>query len=37
VSSVTAIPTVHGELFAKFQIGFHADTVDAGFKELGVD
>jgi ATP-dependent Lon protease len=35
--SVTAIPTVPGELFAKFQTGFYSEPVDAVFKALGVD
>jgi ATP-dependent Lon protease len=30
------IPTIPGELFAKFQTGFYADPVDAVFKALGV-
>lgn len=37
MSSVTDIPTVPGELFAKFQTSFYADPVDAVFKALGVD
>ena len=37
MSSVTAIPTVPGELFAKFQTSFYSDPVDAVFKALGVD
>ena len=36
MASVTDIPTVPGELFAKFQISFYADPVDAVFKALGV-
>lgn len=36
MSSVGDIPTVPGELFAKFQISFYADPVDAVFKALGV-
>lgn len=35
--SVTDIPTVPGELFAKFQTSFYSDPVDAVFKALGVD
>jgi ATP-dependent Lon protease len=35
--SVTAILTVPGELFAKFQTGFYSEPVDAVFKALGVD
>jgi ATP-dependent Lon protease len=34
--SVKDIPTIPGELFAKFQTGFYADPVDAVFKALGV-
>lgn len=34
--SVKDIPTILGELFAKFQTGFYADPVDAVFKALGV-
>jgi len=37
VSSVSAIPSVPGELFAKFQTSFYADPVDAVFKALGVE
>lgn len=37
MSSVNAISTVPGELFAKFQTSFYADPVDAVFKALGVD
>lgn len=37
MSSVTDIPTVPGELFAKFQTSFYADPVDAVFKALGVE
>lgn len=37
MSSVTDIPTVPGELFAKFQTGFYSDPVDAVFKALGVE
>jgi len=36
MASVTDIPTVPGELFAKFQISFYADPIDAVFKALGV-
>ena len=35
MASVTDIPTIPGELFAKFQTGFYADPVDAVFKALG--
>ena len=37
MASVTDIPTIPGELFAKFQTSFYADPVDAAFKALGVD
>ena len=37
MSSVGDIPSVPGELFAKFQTSFYADPVDAVFKGLGVD
>lgn len=37
MSSVTDIPSVPGELFAKFQTGFYSDPVDAVFKALGVE
>ncbi len=37
MSSVGDIPTIPGELFAKFQTGFYADPVDAVFKALGVE
>jgi ATP-dependent Lon protease len=36
MASVGAIPTIPGELFAKFQTSFYADPVDAVFKALGV-
>jgi ATP-dependent Lon protease len=37
MSSVTDIPSIPGELFAKFQTSFYSDPVDAVFKALGVD
>ena len=37
MASVSDIPTVPGELFAKFQTSFYADPVDAAFKALGVE
>jgi ATP-dependent Lon protease len=37
MSSVTDIPTIPGELFAKFQTSFYSDPVDAVFKAIGVD
>jgi ATP-dependent Lon protease len=37
MASVTDIPTVPGELFAKFQISFYADPIDAVFKALGAE
>jgi len=36
MASVKDIPTIPGELFAKFQTGFYADASDAVFKVLGV-
>jgi ATP-dependent Lon protease len=36
MASVRDIPSVPGELFAKFQTSFYADPVDAVFKALGV-
>ena len=36
MASVTDIPTVPGELFAKFQTSFYADPIDAVFKAIGV-
>lgn len=36
MASVRDLPTIPGELFAKFQTGFYADPVDAVFKALGV-
>jgi ATP-dependent Lon protease len=36
MASVTDIPTIPGELFAKFQTSFYADPTDAVFKALGV-
>jgi ATP-dependent Lon protease len=36
MASVKDIPTIPGELFAKFQTGFYADATDATFKALGV-
>ena len=37
MASVRDIPTIPGELFAKFQTCFYADPVDAVFKALGVE
>ncbi len=37
MASVSDIPTVPGELFAKFQTGFYSDPRDAAFKALGVE
>lgn len=37
MSSVGGIPTIPGELFAKFQTSFYADPIDAVFKALGVE
>lgn len=36
MASVKDIPTVPGELFAKFQTSFYADPTDAVFKAMGV-
>ena len=35
MSSVSDIPTVPGEIFAKFQVSFYSDATDAVFKALG--
>ncbi len=37
MASVTDIPTIPGELFAKFQTSWYADGRDAVFKAAGVD
>jgi ATP-dependent Lon protease len=37
MASVRDIPTIPGELFAKFQTGFYSDPIDAAFKALGVE
>jgi ATP-dependent Lon protease len=37
MASVSDIPTMPGELFAKFQTSFYADPRDAVFKALGVE
>jgi len=37
MASVSDIPTIPGELFAKFQTSFYSDPVDAVFKALGVE
>jgi ATP-dependent Lon protease len=37
MASVTDLPTIPGELFAKFQTSFYADARDAVFKALGVE
>ena len=36
MASVGDIPTIPGELFAKFQTSFYSDPQDAAFKSLGV-
>ena len=36
MASVRDIPTIPGELFAKFQTSFYSDPVDAVFKAIGV-
>ena len=37
MASVGDIPSIRGELFAKFQTSFYSDPVDAVFKALGVE
>ena len=37
MGSVGDIPTIPGELFAKFQTSFYSDPRDAAFKSLGVE
>ena len=37
MANVVDLPTIPGELFAKFQTSFYADPRDAVFKALGVD
>jgi ATP-dependent Lon protease len=37
MASVTDIPTIPGELFAKFQTSFYSDPIDAVIKALGVE
>ncbi|WP_082596400.1 protease Lon-related BREX system protein BrxL [Pseudovibrio sp. POLY-S9] len=37
MASVVDIPSIPGELFAKFQTSFYADPTDAVFKALGVE
>jgi len=37
MGSVKDIPTIPGELFAKFQTSFYSDPTDAVFKALGVE
>ena len=37
MASVGDIPSIPGELFAKFQTSFYSDPVDAVFKALGVE
>ena len=37
MASVSDIPTIPGELFAKFQTSFYSDPPDAAFKALGVE
>jgi ATP-dependent Lon protease len=36
MASVTDIPTIPGELFAKFQTSFYADPTNAVFKAFGI-
>ena len=37
MASISDIPSISGELFAKFQTNFYADPKDAAFKALGVE
>lgn len=37
MASVRDIPTIPGELFAKFQTSFYSDPTDAAFKAMGVE
>ena len=37
MASVSDIPTIPGELFAKFQTSFYSDPKDAAYKALGVE
>jgi predicted ATP-dependent Lon-type protease len=37
MASVQDIPTIPGELIAKFQASFYADPRDTAFKALGVE
>lgn len=37
MASVRDIPTIPGELFAKFQTSFYSDPIDAAFKAMGVE
>ena len=37
MASVTDIPSIPGELFAKFQTSFYSDPVDAVFKAVGLN
>jgi ATP-dependent Lon protease len=37
MASVSDIPTIPGELFAKFRTSFYSDPADAVFKALGVE
>jgi len=37
MASIGDIPSIPGELFAKFQTSFYADPRDAAFKALGVE
>ena len=36
MASVKDLPTIPGEMFAKFQTSWYTDPVDAVFKALGV-
>jgi ATP-dependent Lon protease len=37
MASVRDIPTIPGELIAKFQTSFYSDPIDAAFKALGAE
>jgi ATP-dependent Lon protease len=37
MASVREIPTIPGEVFAKFPTSFYSDPRDAAFKALGVE
>ena len=37
MSNVGDIPSIPGDVFAKFQTSFYSDPVEAAFKALGVE